>query len=101
MEYYSAIKKNAFESVLMRWMKLEPIQFSSIQFSRSVIPASASPWTVAHQTPQCMGFSRKEYWSGLPCPPLGDLPDPAIEPTSPASPALQADFLPLTQWGKP
>ena len=38
-----------------------------------------------------MGFSREEYWSELPCPPPGDLPDPGLEPTSPASPALQAD----------
>jgi len=40
---------------------------------------SATPWTVAHQAPLSMGFSREEYWSGLPCPP-GDLPDPGIEP---------------------
>ena len=39
-------------------------------------------WTVAHQAPLCMGFSRQEYWSGLPCPPPGDLPDPGIEPSS-------------------
>ena len=49
-----------------------------------------TPWTVAHQAPLSMGFSRQEYWSGLPCPPLGNLPDPGIEPTSPA---LQADSL--------
>ena len=46
------------------------------------------PWTVAHQTPLSMGFSRQEYWSGLPCPPPGDLPNPGIKPMSPASPAL-------------
>ena len=43
------------------------------------------------------GFSRKEYWSGLPFPPPGDLPDPGIVPRSPESPALQADPLPLSQ----
>ena len=48
-------------------------------------------WTVAHQAPLSMGFSRQEYWSGVPCPPPGDLPDPGIEPTSPLSPALQWD----------
>ena len=48
-----------------------------------------------------MGFSRQEYWSGLPCPPPGDLPDPGIEPMSPASRALQADYLPLSHWGSP
>ena len=42
-----------------------------------------------------MRFSRQEYWSGLPCPPPGDLPDPGTAPTCPASPALQVDFLPL------
>ena len=46
------------------------------------------PWTVAHQAPLFMGFSRQEYWSGLPCPPPEDLPDPGIEPVSLASPAL-------------
>ena len=49
-----------------------------------------TPWTVAHQTPPSMGFSRQEYWSGLPFPSPGDLPDPGIEPRSPA---LRADAL--------
>ena len=48
-----------------------------------------------------MGFSRQEYWSGLPCPPPGDLPDPGIEPEFPASLALQADYLPLKDQGSP
>ena len=50
-------------------------------------------WTVARQAPLPMEFSRQEYWSRLPFPPPGDLPDPKIEPTSPVSPALQADAL--------
>ena len=49
-----------------------------------------SPWTVAHQAPPSMGFSRQEYWSGLPFPSSEDLPDPGIKPRSPA---LQADSL--------
>ena len=49
-------------------------------------------WTVACQAPLSMGFSRQEYWSGLPCPPPGDLPDPEIEPTSLMSPALAGRF---------
>ena len=54
------------------------------QFSRSVVSDSLQPlWTVGHQTPLSMGFSRQEYWSGLPCPPPGDLPNPGIEPMSP------------------
>ena len=43
----------------------------------------ATPWTIAYQVPPSMGFSRQEYWSGLPSPSLGDLPDPGIEPRSP------------------
>ena len=43
----------------------------------------ATPWTVPRQAPLSMGFSRQEYWSGLPCTPAGDLPDPGIEPVPP------------------
>ena len=60
-----------------------------------------TPWTVACQAPLPMEFSRQEYWSGLPFLSPGDLPDPAIEPTSPLAPALQADSLPLSHWGSP
>ena len=62
----------------------------------------ATLWTVAHQAPVSMGFSRQEYWSGLPCPPPGDLSDPGIEPTaSPVSSTSQADSLPLSHLGSP
>ena len=57
----------------------------------------ATPWTVAHQAPLSMGFSRQEYWSGLPFPSSGDLPYPGIEPRSPA---LQADTLTSEPPGK-
>ena len=57
----------------------------------------ATLWTVACQSPLSMGFSRQEYWSGLPCPPPGDLPETRIEPTSPA---LQVDSLPTEPHGK-
>ena len=57
-----------------------------------------TPWTVACQATLSMGFSRQEYQSGLPFPSPGDLPDPGIEPTSPA---LQADSLPIELRGKP
>ena len=57
-----------------------------------------TPWTVAFQAPLSMGFSRQEYWSGLPFPSPGDLPDPGIEP---ASPALQADSYQLSYEGSP
>ena len=45
-----------------------------------------------------MGFSKQEYWSGLPCPPPGDFPDTGIKPVSPEASALQPDFLPLSKW---
>ena len=57
-----------------------------------------TPWTVAHQTPLSMGFLRQEYWSGLPFPSPGDLPDPGIEP---ASPELAGGFLTTELPGKP
>ena len=58
----------------------------------------ATPWTVAHQAPLFMGFSRQEYWSGLPFPFPGDLPDPGIKPRSLS---LQADSLLSEPSGKP
>ena len=61
----------------------------------------ATPWTVALQLPPSMGFSRQEYWSGLPCPPPGDLPDPGIEPASLTSPALAGVFFTASTPGKP
>ena len=80
--YYSAIKKNTFESVLMRWMNLEPIiqseasqkekhQYSMLllllsHFSR--VQLFVTPWTAAYQAPPSMGFSRQGYWSRVPLP---------------------------------
>ena len=61
-------------------------------------PTLCDPWTVAHQAPPSMGFSRQEHWSGLPLPSPGDLPDPGIEPRSPT---LQADTLTSAPSGKP
>ena len=61
----------------------------------SVMSDSLLLWTVAHQAPLSMAFSRQEYWNGLPHPSPGDLPNPRIEPEPPMSPALQADSLPL------
>ena len=58
----------------------------------------ATAWTVAYQAPPSMGFPRQEYWSGLPFPSPGDLPNPGIEP---GSPALQADALPSEPLAKP
>ena len=66
--------------------------FSLIVKLVSHVRLSATPWTVARQAPLCMGFSRQGDWSGLSCPPPGDLPHPGIKPSSPA---LQAESLKL------
>ena len=66
--------------------------------SLSCVWLFATPWTATFQAPPSMGFSREEYWSGLPFPSPGDLPDPGIEPGSPTS---QADSLPPEPPGKP
>ena len=63
----------------------------------SCVQLFATPWTVAHQAPPSMEFSRQEHWSGLPFPSPGDLPNPGIEP---GSPALQADALLSKKTGK-
>ena len=60
----------------------------------------ATPWTVAYLAPQSMSFSRQEYWSGLPFPTPGDLPNPGIEPASLVSPALAGGFFTTASPGK-
>ena len=70
---------------------------SSSSVSHSVVSNSATPWMVARQAPLSMGFSRQEYWSGLPFPSPEDLPNPGIKP---GSPALQADSLPSELQGR-
>ena len=66
--------------------------------SLSHVHLFATPWTVAYKAPLSMEVSGQEYWSGLPFPSPGDLPNPGIEP---GSPALQADALPSEPPGKP
>ena len=66
-------------------------------WSLSHVQLSATPWTIACQAPLSIGFSRQEYWSGLPFPSPGDLPELGIELRSPA---LQADSLPSEPSGK-
>ena len=78
-------------------MRLE-MGCESESVSCSVMSDSATPWTIACQAPLSMEFSRQEYWSEMPFPSPGDLPDPRIEL---GSPALQADSLPSEPLGKP
>ena len=85
-------------------MPLQPssevyISFAEMKVkSLSRVRLFVSPWTVAYQAPPSMGFSRQEYWSGLPFSSPGDLPNPGIEPRSPA---LEADALTCEPPGKP
>ena len=69
--------------------------------SLQLCPTFFDPVDCSLSAPLSMGFSRQEYWSGLPFPPPGDLPDAGIEPMSPASPALQAGSLLIEPPGKP
>ena len=59
------------------------------------------PWIVARQAPLSMGFLRQEYWSGVPFPPPGDLPDPGIQPVSPVAPELAGRIFTTEPPGKP
>ena len=67
----------------------------------SVVSDFAASWTVAHQALLSMGFLRQEYWSGLPFPPPGHLPDLGIKPESPAVPELAGGFFTTEPPGKP
>ena len=72
-----------------------------VPVAQSCLTLFVISWTVVHQASLSMGFSRQEYWSGLPFPSPGDFPEPGIKPGSPVSPALQADSLPSESPGKP
>ena len=82
-----------FSFLLWKVVKNQSVSHSSpVQFF-------VTPWTVAHQAPLFKEFSRQEYWSGLPYPFPGDLPNPGIEPVSLVAPAVLADSLPLSHQG--
>ena len=68
---------------------------------RQLCPTLCDPWAVAHQVPLSMGSSRQDYWSRVPCPPVGCLPDPEIRPMSLTSPALAGGFFTTVPPGKP
>ena len=74
--------------VLHLKLSLEPLPAMCVK-SLGCVQLFVTPWTVAYQASPSMGFSRQEYWSGLPFPSPGDLPNPGIEP---GSPALEADI---------
>ena len=84
------LKVSESKEIIEKWCVSEGKLFSPVRLS-------ATPWTVARQTPLTMGFSRLEYWSGLPFPSPGHLPDLEVEP---GSPALRADSLLLSYPGR-
>ena len=88
-------------AILETWQFLKKLNIYLHSDSDSEVaqscPTLCDPMAVAHQAPPSMGFSRQEYWSGLPFPSPGDLPDPGIEPRSPT---LQADALTSAPPGK-
>ena len=81
----------------------QPIQESCVLCAQSLshVRLFATSWTVACQAPLSMGFSRQDYWKGLPFPPPGDLPNPGIEAFSPEAPALAGGFFTTESPGKP
>ena len=87
ISYTSLYPTTATNIIMSEWVK-----------SLSRVRLFATPWTIAYQAPPSMGFSRQEYWSGLPFPSPGDLPDPGIKPRSPE---FQADALTPEPPGKP
>ena len=82
----------------LQLMFSNPLIFSSVGCTSMHVkscqscPTLCNPWTVAHQAPLSVGFSRQEYWSGLPCPPPRGLPDPGIQPRCLVPPALAGGF---------
>ena len=88
---------NMYCYYLLSWNYKEFLFLGKVK-SLSRVRLFATLWTVAQQAPLSMGFSRQEYWSGLPFPSPGDLPNPGIEPRSPT---LQADALTSEPPGKP
>ena len=83
----------------MQSISLLYLLYRLLKFAYCAVPSHfrrvglfATPWTVARQAPLSMGFSRQEYWSGLPCFPPGDLPYPGIEPESLMSPEFAGGF---------
>ena len=98
---YTGIKLSIFEDVGNCLSEYLPVCARSKSLSR--VPLLATPWTVARQAPLFTGFSRQEYWSGLPFPSLLDLPNPGIEPWCLVLLALEGGFLksPVAHLGCP
>ena len=86
-------KRDILDDWFVNWFLSSHHQVHGHAKSLQSGPTLCEPWTVAHQVPLSMGFSRQEYWSGLPCFPPGDLADPRIQRVSLLSPTLAGRFL--------
>ena len=91
MDWHWSVFEYGSEILLLTMVKVKVKLLSCVQLFVTV-------WTIACEAPPCMGFSRQEYWSGLPFPSVGCLPNPGIEPTSPA---LAGRFFTTEPPGKP
>ena len=91
------MQKGAGEEILLHFCPAEGYIGSVSVYVYSVMSYSVTPWTVAHKAILLMEFSRREYWSGLPFPPPGGLPDPGIKPASLEPPELAGGFFTTTQ----
>ena len=85
-----------FQVYMLKYLRVKCHDICVCVLSHSIVFDSVTPWIVARQAPLSMGFSRQEYWSGLPFPTPGDLPNPGMEPRSPA---LLVDSLPAEPSG--
>ena len=89
---YSSFNKISCNSYYKSHNKVRFIWVFFFFFVAELCPTLVTSWIIAHKAPLFMGFSRQECWSELPFSSPGDLPDPGIEPTSPACPALAGGF---------
>ena len=92
MKGITHVMRKIFSSVLLIVNTIIVSVYARLLSHFKRVRLSAAPWTVAHQAPLSMGFSRQEYWSGLPRPPPGDLPNLGVEPLVLISPALAGEF---------
>ena len=99
MECYSYSERKIILQYAIIWMNREDI--TCVLKSLQSCPTLWDSMDCSVQAPLSMGFSTQEYWSGLPCPPPGDLPDPGIKPTSLMSPALAGRFFTTSATWKP
>ena len=99
-EFYQKFREELTPNLCKLFQKIVKVKVKSKVKVKldSCVQLFVTPWTIAHQAPPSIGFSRQEYWSGLPFPSPGDLPDPGIEPKSST---LQADALTSEPPGKP